>query len=125
MSKLRYMGASSSLKVQSHRSLIENTLLYNCTNIYNHMTDKDKVELIKMTKSAFHLSDTELANPPDVIHQRTITKKALRLVASDTDHEISLDTLLSGRYQIPKSSVNLCSNCFRSVGTCVLNKKLF
>ena len=120
MSKLSYMGTSSSLRVQSYRSLIESTLLYNCTVIYNHMTDKDKAELNK----ASHLSDTKLPNPSDVIHQR-ITTKALRLVASDTDPVISLDTLPSGRYRIPKSRVNLRSNCFRSVVTCVLNKKLF
>ena len=122
MSKLSYMGTSSSLRVQSYRSLIESTLLYNCTVIYNHMTDKDKAELNKVTNLASHLS--ELPNPWGVIHQR-ITTKALRLVASDTDPVMSLDTLPSGRYRIQKSRVNLRSNCFRSVVTCVLNDKLF
>ena len=48
------------------------------------MTDKDGGEFNKVTKSAAHLSDNNLPNPPDVIHQCTcISTKDQRLVASN------------------------------------------
>lgn len=48
MTKLRYIAMSSSLILTSNHTLIESTLLNQCSVIYHHMSAKDEAELSRV-----------------------------------------------------------------------------
>ena len=85
------------------------------------MSEKNKADLYKVTRTAEKLANTTLPQPQHVVEQRLKTK-ALRITTSNTDPVLTFDMLPSGRFRAVKARINLRRNCFRAIAINTLNK---
>ena len=86
------------------------------------MTDRDQLEIARITKTAGKLAKQIFKLPNEVIANH-IHNKAWRLATAEADDApITFDTIPSGRYRAVNHRTALRKNCFRAKAISILNK---
>lgn len=109
--RLRYMGTIEQPAVTCHKTC-------------NHPFTNEKNDMDRITKSTSKLSNTALPNLRETF-SKSITTKALRMVASSIDPALSLDQLPSGHYCSLRTQISSRSNNSKYVAILNLNRTIF